>query len=308
MHLIHNLRMDLRRFDLNLLRVFDVVVSERSVSRAAAQLMLTQPAVSHALSRLRAACNDPILERRGRSMVPTPRAVALHPEVRALLARAQRVFSLSGEFDPAHSTRSFQIGCSDYAAQTLMPRALRAIRREAPDVKLFLVHAGRSDALDLLRAGTLDVALGVFNAADDALQVRTVLEEPYVCAMAKKHPLACGRLTLERYLQAEHVQVLVQPGISGVIEHTLARQGVERRIRLVTAHFSTALSMVTQSDLLLTAPRGLLRSPQAGGLRQVPVPFAVDPFRHQIALTKRSLVDPGITWLVTVIAHARMQR
>lgn len=101
--------MDFRRLDLNLLVVFDAVLSERSVSRAAERLSLTQPAVSHALARLRAACGDPIVVRQGHGMVPTPRAMALHAEVRALLARAQRVFSLSSAFDPGQSQRQFHI-------------------------------------------------------------------------------------------------------------------------------------------------------------------------------------------------------
>lgn len=302
MHRIDTPGMELRHIDLNLLRVFDAVVSERSVSRAAVQLSLTQPAVSHALARLRIACGDAILERHGRAMVPTAHAAALLPQVRALLAQAQRIFSSTAHFDAAQSQRSFQVGASDYAVQRLLPPVLASVRRTAPGVRLRVLHAGRSDALDLLHAGAIDLALGVFNSADDSLQLRTVLEEPYACAMAAGHPLARGTLTLPRYLQAAHLQVLVQPGRLGAIEQTLARLGVERRVAMTSAHFGPAVALVAATDLLLTAPRGLFGPrPSANGLHMAPPPFALEPYRHQIAASKRAMADPGIAWLYALI-------
>ena len=296
--------MDLRRIDLNLLLVFDAVLAERSVSRAAARLALTQPAVSHALARLRQACGDPIVERRGRTMVPTPRAVTLQPEVRALLTRAERVFTLSGDFDPCQSTRVFQIGSSDLAAQVLLAPVLGVIRSRAPGVRLHLLHAGRNDAIDLIRAGTLDIALGVFHSADETVQIRTVRDSPYVCAMAASHPLAQGELTLARYLSAAHLQVLVQPGTFGVIEQTLARRGAERDIRLTAAHFGAALAMLRSgANLLLTAPADLFPQASCDGLCLRSPPFEVEPYRHQVALSRRASDDPGLAWLVEHIVR-----
>lgn len=302
MHRIDTPLMELRHIDLNLLRVFDAVVSERSVSRAAVQLSLTQPAVSHALARLRTACGDAILERRGRAMVPTAHAAALLPQVRTLLAQAQRIFSSTAQFDAAQSQRSFQIGASDYAVQRLLPAVLASVRRAAPGVRLRVLHAGRSDALDLLHAGAIDLALGVFNSADDTLQLRTVLEEPYACAMAAGHPLARAALTLPRYLQAAHLQVLVQPGRLGAIEQTLARLGVERRVVMTSAHFGAALALAAATDLVLTAPRGLFQpEPSALGLHLAAPPFALEPYRHQLAASKRALSDPGVAWLFALM-------
>ena len=204
--------MDLRRLDLNLLVVFDAVVGERSVSRAADRLALTQPAVSHALARLRQACGDDIVVKRGRAMVPTPKAVALQQEVRAILVRAQRVFAMSSVFDPARSRRHFHVGCSDHAAVTLLEPVLGHLLAAAPHVRLQLMHVGRTHAADMIRAGALDLALGVLNSADDAIAVKTLREVPYVCVARAGHPALRRGLTFERYLAAEHLQVLVQSG------------------------------------------------------------------------------------------------
>ncbi len=298
MHEIHNAAMDLRRLDLNLLVVFDAVMTERSVSRAADRLALTQPAVSHALARLRVACGDDIVVRRGHAMVPTPKAVALQHEVRALLLRAQRVFAMASAFDPAASHRHFQVGCSDHAANAILLPALGPLLGEAPHVRIQLLHVGRTHAADLIRAGTLDFALGVFNSADDTIAVKTLAEVPYVVFMRRGHPLARRPLSLPAYLAAGHLQVLVQPGSFGGVDQTLSRLGHERNIRLVSAHFDVAWRALESTDLLLTAPRDLVGPGQGTALRQCAVPFELDPFRHQIAMSRRAGDDPGIAWLV----------
>jgi DNA-binding transcriptional LysR family regulator len=288
--------MNPHRLDLNLLTVFDAVIAERSVSRAAARLSLTQPAVSHALARLREACGDAIIERYGRGMVPTARALALHGEVRAILARAQRVFTMSGGFDPATSERVFHLGASDYAAQVTLPALVGRLRRHAPGVRISVHHTGRNDGPDLVRSGVLDAAVGVFSPGEEELYTELLREEPYACALSTRHPLARKRaLALEDYARAAHVQVLVQPGVTGIIDETLARLGSPRRIAMVSAHFLVALSLLDGSDLLLTAPRGLFAN--AVGLKLFAPPFAVIPFRTQLVCARRQLADPGLAWL-----------
>jgi len=296
--------MDVRRLDLNLLVVFDAVLNERSVSRAADRLALTQPAVSHALARLRVACGDAIVIRQGKAMVPTPKAMALHPEVRAILTRAQRVFALSSAFDPRQSNRQFHIGCSDHAALAVLQPVIARLLQDAPGIRIQLLHAGRSNAADMIRAGSLDLALGVFNNADDAVLVRTLREVPYVCVMRKTHPLAHARLTLARYASAQHLQVLVQPGSFGTIDQTLARLGHERELRLVASHFGVAMALVASTDLLLTVPADLAASGPGSALCTRALPFALEPFRHQVALSRRAHEDAGIAWLMAQISAA----
>jgi DNA-binding transcriptional LysR family regulator len=298
---MHNEFMDLRRLDLNLLVVFDAVLSERSVSRAADRLALTQPAVSHALTRLRQACGDQIVVRRGHAMVPTPKAVALQQEVRAILVRAQRVFAMSSAFDPARSRRHYQIGCSDHAAVAILEPVLGRILAQAPFVRIQLTHVGRTHAADMIRSGALDLALGVLNSADDAIAVKTLREVPYVCVARAGHPAFKRRLTLDRYLAAEHLQVLVQPGSFGVIDQTLSRLGQERNIRLVAAHFEAALRLLPSTDLILTVPKDLVARQEARWSLQA-VPFALEPFRHQIAMGRSFADDPGTSWLIDMLS------
>ena len=120
--------------------------------------------------------------------------------------------------------------------------------------------------------------------------------------MAAGHPLARAALTLPLFLQAAHLQVLVQPGRLGAIEQTLARLGVERRVAMTSAHFGPAVALAAATDLLLTAPRGLFGpQPAANGLHLAPPPFALEPYRHQIAASKRALADPGVAWLYALI-------
>lgn len=293
--------MDLRRLDLNLLVVLDAVLSERSVSRAADRLALTQPAVSHALARLRQVCGDEIVMRQGRTMVPTPKAVALQDEVRAILVRAQRVFAMSSLFDPTQSRRHFQIGCSDHAAVAVLEPVLSRILAEAPQMRLQLSHVGRTHAADMIRSGALDLALGVLNSADDAIAVRTLKEVPYVCVARAFHPAFNPRLTLDSYLAGEHLQVLVQSGSFGAIDQTIGRLGHERNIRLVAAHFDTAMRLLLTTDLLLTVPRDLVTRYEGSGLCIGEVPFALEPFRHQLAMSRSATDDPGTSWLVDVL-------
>lgn len=301
MNEMHNSVMDLRRLDLNLLVVFDAVVGERSVSRAADRLALTQPAVSHALARLRQACGDDIVVKQGRTMVPTPKAVALQQEVRAILVRAQRVFAMSSVFDPARSRRHFHVGCSDHAAITVLEPVLGQLLVAAPHVRIQLMHVGRTHAADMIRSGALDLALGVLNSADDAIAVRTLREVPYVCVARTGHPAFRRGLTLERYLAAEHLQVLVQSGSFGAIDQTVGHLGHERNIRLVAAHFEAAMRLLPSTDLLLTVPRDIVDRHADKGLSTRNVPFALEPFRHQIAMSRSAVDDPGTAWLIEAL-------
>jgi DNA-binding transcriptional LysR family regulator len=240
-------------------------------------------------------------------MVPTARALALHGEVRAILARAQRVFTMSGGFDPASSERVFHLGASDYAAQIILPALVGRLRKSAPGTRITMHHTGRNDGPDLVCSGVLDAAIGVFSPAEEQLHSELLREEPYACAMSIAHPLARKRrLSLEDYAQASHVQVLVQPGVTGIIEETLARLGRPRRIAVVSAHFLVAVSLLEGADLLLTAPRGLFAG--ARGIKLFAPPFAVIPFRTQLVCARRQLADPGLAWLRAQLAAPAPRR
>ncbi|MDW5444514.1 LysR family transcriptional regulator [Polaromonas sp. SM01] len=287
--------MDLRRIDLNLLVVFEALVSEGSVSSAARRLHLSQSAMSHALSRLRDAFGDPILVRHGRGMEATPQALAALPEVRSLLVQVGRLFAHGGRFDPATADRSVHIGASDHAAALVLPALIASIRREAPGIRLRLRHAGRVDAPQMLRSGQLDLALGVLNNLTADLATQPLISEPYMCAVAEE---TATKLPLSRgdYLEAEHINVLVQGDTLGLIDEALARQGLARRIALTVPHFSTALALLPGTPLVYTGPASLFtRTPQ--GLRLFKPPVDLPEFPTQLAWSVRNQNDEGLQWL-----------
>lgn len=289
--------MNLRRIDLNLLVVFEALVSEANVSRAARRLHLSQSALSHALSRLREAFGDPILERQGRVMMPTPRALAALPEVRSLLSQVGRLFAHGGRFNPATAERTFHVGASDYAAATVLPRLLPHIHAQAPSLRLRVHHAGRVNAPALLRSGELDLALGVFNHLTDDLVTQPVYAEPYLCAVDAQTGTA-GPLSRQDYLNGEHINVLVQGDTLGVVDEALARQGLTRRISLTVPHFSTALALLSGTQLIYTGPAGLFRPVSLkSSLRTFPAPFELPPFPTLAAWSVRNQNDEGLRWL-----------
>jgi len=295
--------MDLRRIDLNLLVVFEALVSEANVSRAARRLHLSQSALSHALSRLREAFGDPILERQGRVMVATPRALVALPEVRSLLSQVGRLFAHGGRFEPATAERTFHVGASDYAAASVLPTLLARIREEAPGLRLRVHHAGRVNAPAMLRSGELDLALGVFNHLTDDLVTQPVHEEPYLCAVDAKTGVRVP-LSKQGYLDGEHINVLVQGDTLGVIDEALARQGLTRRITLTVPHFSTALALLRGTPLIYTGPAGLF-SPTSikRALHIFKPPFELPNFPTQVAWSVRNQNDEGLRWLSR---HLRM--
>lgn len=287
--------MDLSRIDLNLLVVYEAVVSEGSVSRAARRLHLSQSALSHSLARLRDAFGDPVLVRHGRAMEVTPRALAALPEVRSLLVQVGRLFAHGGQFDPATADRSIHIGASDHASALVLPALVARIRTEAPGIRLRVHHAGRFDAPDMLRSGRLDLALGVFNNLTADLASQPLLSEPYMCAVSRSGG-ASVPLTQKAYLEAEHINVLVQGDTLGLIDEALARQGLARRIALTVPHFSTALALLADAPLVYTGPAGLFKG-HPKSLRVFKPPIALPEFRTQLAWSQRNENDEGLKWL-----------
>lgn len=296
--------MNPRRLDLNLLVVFDAVVAEASVSRAASRLHLTQSALSHALGRLREAFGDPILVRQGRVMQATPRALAALPEVRSILSQAGRLFAEGGRFDPATLERSVHVGSSDYACVEVLSKVMPGVCRDAPGLRWMVRHAGRVDAPALLRAGSIDLALGVFGGLTPDLATEPLVEEPYLCA-AWRGAWPTRTLTEAAYLEATHLNVLVAGDTLGLIDEALARRGVTRRIGATLAHFGAAVAMLSGGPMLLTAPAGLLRrAARLHDLRVMRVPVDLPPFRTQLAWARRRDDDECLTWLRQRIVSA----
>ena len=205
-----------RSLDLNLLRVFDEIMAERNLTRAAAKLAITQPAVSNALRRLREVLGDDLVVRSGQGVEPTPRALALWPPVRQALAQLQQSLA-PGAFDPASANSTFVLALADATGATLIPPLVEIVEREAPGVSLRVVPLTTRDPRGLLDDGSTDMAVGYFPAvmADLTARAQTdsvvayeslrLYDGEYVCVMRQDHPLAAEPLTLDQYCAARHL-------------------------------------------------------------------------------------------------------
>lgn len=305
----------LRNLDLNLLKVFDVVMSERSLTRAAEQLALTQPAVSNALRRLREALGDELLVRKGRTLEPTPRAETLWPAVRGCLQQLQASLA-PPSFDPASATTTFVLTMADATAAEMMPGLLDIITVQAPLVSLRVVPLTTRDPRQLLEDGHADLAVGHFPAVLADLTARNqagdtagflhhrLFSGDYVCVMRKGHPLAREPLTLQRFCAARHMLVSFSGRPYGFIDEALAALGQRRLVVLTVNQFFTAGKVVAQSDVLTVLPRhfvGVTGFAQDLVLRELP--FAVPPIQVDTLWHLRNDGDRAHTWLRGQIAH-----
>lgn len=255
-----------RTLDLNLLRVFDEVMTERSLTRAARKLSITQPAVSNALRRFREAMGDELIKRNGQEMVPTPRALALWPAVREALRQLQEVMTPS-QFVPGEATTTFVLAMADATAAEFMPGLIEVMDRDAPGVSIRVVPLTTRDPRQLLDTEAVDLAVGYFPAAFTDLTARAQAGEvvafahqrlysgEYVCVMRRDHPLAHEPLTLDLYCAARHLLVSFSGRPFGFIDESLALLGRERRIVLTVNQFFTAGKVVAHSNLLTILPR-----------------------------------------------------
>jgi DNA-binding transcriptional LysR family regulator len=256
----------LRTLDLNLLKVFDAVMSERSLTRAAQQLSLTQPAVSNALRRLREALGDELLVRKGRNLEPTARGQELWQAVRDTLKRLQAALAPS-VFEPANATTTYVLTMADATAAELMPPLVALITEHAPGVSLRVVPLTTRDPRRLLDEGQADLAIGNFPAAMSDLTARAqageavlylhhrLFQSDYVCVMRKGHPMALGPFTLDRFCAARHMLVSFSGRAFGFIDEALASMGRNRHVVLTVNQFFTAGKVVANSDLLTVLPR-----------------------------------------------------
>lgn len=302
--------LNFRTLDLNLLRVFDTVMAEGNLTRSAAVLAMTQPAVSHALRRLHNAVGEALFVRSPHGMTPTPRAVALWPQVRAALGGLQQALAPQ-HFDPQHDAISFRLAMVDTTAVLLMPGLVRAIEEQHALVNLRVLPLATRDPRPLLDKGDADLAVGHFPdavAAIDAAGCASTLcrlrlyDTRYVCVMRADHPLAQAPLTLEAYCAAHHLLVSFSGRAHGFIDQALAQLGRRRRIVLTVNQFFVAGEVVSSSDLLTILPLSFLAATgnrHALAVRELP--FAVQRVHVDMLWHLRQSTHPAHGWLRELI-------
>lgn len=296
----------LANIDLNLLTVFDALMVEKNVTRAAARLGLTQPAVSHALSRLRSIFGDALFVRSPKGMIPTPFAGQMAVSVRPMLEQVESLLRREKHFDPAVSDRCFSIGMSDYALAVLLPSAMAHITAVAPKVRLTVKNTSHNTGYAMLDDEAVELIAGNFPAAPGHLRLQTLFREDFVCAGRKGHPGLAGKLTLKKYLALSHLQVSTAGNPFGYVDVILDRLQVKRDVKVTVGHFLAAPLLLRDSDLIATEPRRLFVAAALDSrLAYVKAPFAIPDFEVAIAWHARHDDDPGHAWLRSVFEQGK---
>ena len=298
--------------DLEQLRVFDHLHRERHLTRAARQLGLSQPAVSRALARLRELLGDPLFVRAPRGMIATPRAEAIAPEVRELLARASALVR-PVELDPRTLERDFAIGSTDFLEAVILPRLAARLAELAPCVSITSRPQG-ADQVDALASGRLDLVVGVRPTLPSELTTSLLFEDGFVCAVRRDHPRVGRTLSLARFTELSHVLISPRGEPGSPVDTALAARGLSRRIAVRTHTFLAAPQLVAGSDLVLTGPsRVLLPMAEPLALRILRPPLELPGFSVHAAWHPRMQHDAAHAWLRGVLrevvaAPARARR
>jgi DNA-binding transcriptional LysR family regulator len=295
--------MNVHAIDLNLLRVFDAVLRDRSVTAAARHLGLTQPAVSNALARLRARFDDALFVRTPGGMDATPFARELAEPVRQALALLESALSHGPGFDPATSTRVFRFYMSDLGQIEFLPPLVERVQSVAPGVRLEAVTLEVEDIGDALAAGALDLAVGFLPGLGPPVRRQPLFRDPYVCLMRADHPAARARLTKKAFLEQSHALVSYKGG-HRVIEEALERAGLARKVALRVPHFTVVPMVLERSNLMFVLPSRVARVyEQRGRVKSMPMPVAIPPADVAAHWHERFERDPGNRWLREVIGE-----
>ncbi|AZR40021.1 LysR family transcriptional regulator [Marinobacter salarius] len=250
--------MALNRLDLNLLHVFDTIYREGSLTRAARALHLTQPAVSHSLSRLREHFDDPLFSRQGNQMVPTPLARRFLESMRPGLTQIQSAVNQFHAFDPANQRKTYSLALRDILESTFLPKLMGRLE-SYPELEIISQRVPRRDMETQLAAGKLDFAVDVLLPVSNQTGHELLRHDRLVVLARKGHPFTGGGLTLDKYLEAKHVLVSSRSEGPGIEDFELSRFGVQRNIRLRCQHYYAACRVAEGTDLLLTMPENYAR-------------------------------------------------
>lgn len=295
--------MQLKDIDLNLAVVLQTLLDERSVSRAARRLGLSQSATSHALARLRELLKDPLFVRTSRGLAPTARAEAMAGTLASALACLEASLFSQQEFDPMRARRTFHVGTSDYVEHVIMAPLLGHLASAAPNIDVW-ARPSPEDAATALAQGQLDILFGTMRSNDrfEGLYQTELWSDRLVCAVRRGHPLMQGKLTLKRFAEAQHA--LIAPGgyPRGIVDDALERRGHSRRIAFMTPNFLVAPQIVSETDLVITlAERVATTFARTLPLVLFEPPLALASFRIDMFWHERRHADPAHRFLREVI-------
>jgi DNA-binding transcriptional LysR family regulator len=292
---------------LPLLPVFEVLVAERSVSRAAERLHVSQPAISRALGKLRAHFGDPLFIRTAKGMEPTPRALEIADGVTPALQQLRDATVPRSSLNHRTTKRTLRISMSDYESLVLLPKVFGRIADEAPGLKLAVVRTVTERARKALSSGEIDLFVGQQRAGTSPFFSQELFAEPFACLVRHDHPFACRAPTLGRYCAARHI--LIFPGgtgeMRGMVDRALQKMDRTRSVVLSLPHFLAAPHIMKAGDAVLTLPLGaaliyekLLR------LKRFHPPLRIERYSVAMLWHQRQHADPVAQWLRSAIADS----
>ena len=267
--------MKIKDTDLNLFIAFDVIYTEKNLTKSGQVLGITQPAVSNALARLRDLFNDELFIRTSRGMIPTPVANQLIGDIRNALSLIQNTISVSEKFDPSTANMTFKISIGDTSEYRLLPLLIKELAEIAPRVKVETYLTPRKDAPRELASGAIDFSIDPPLQSDQHLKHEKIYQEDYVMIVRKDHPiLDKEKITIEDYLDLSHIHISNRKTGMGHVDMTLYKLGLTRDIYLRAQHFLVAPYIVEQSDMAITTTKGFAVD---RNLAWRELPFDIDP-------------------------------
>jgi DNA-binding transcriptional LysR family regulator len=292
---------DIKRFDLNLLRALDALLTESHVSAAARRLNLSQPATSAALTRLRGALDDPILIRDGQRMLLTPLAEWIRPKVRSLLQEIELTLSEPAKFSATTSKRCFRILANDYAITVVLSPLLELLQRHAPNLTMEVLPL-EDHFSERLAEGDYDLAVRDRWSLGAARHLERLFKEDFVCIARKDHPRLSKKPTLGEFLAEGHVLISPQGRVPGAVDAPLKRLKQKRRVAVTLPHFLAGPAIVARTDFVMTIAGRIARKySELYSLRVFSPPLRVPGFEVAMAWPTRGEADPAIHWLRTQI-------
>jgi DNA-binding transcriptional LysR family regulator len=294
--------MNLRALDLNLLVVFDAVMEERSVTKAAARLHMAQPALSHALGRLRQALGDELFIRTPEGMAPTPKAESLGDGVRAALNDLRMALDSAEPFSPATAERHFTIAVNNHAALVLAAPLAAEVAAEAPGVLLDFRPSGTLDLADGLDRGELDLAIGETAAPAGRFADLRLLDDRFAVLMRREHAAAApGALTTETLAALPHLVITSTREVVAFVDEVLAREGLSRRVGLHAPLLATPAALLQSDMIAVMSERAAREFARVAPLAVIPLPFPSPPLTTAMLWHRQLTAAPSHRWLRTLV-------
>lgn len=298
-------------FDLNLMRVFLAIWDLRSLTAAGDRLGLTQPAISHALRRLRVRFDDPLFVRATNRMLPTEAAVRLHEPLDQAFGIINRALQERAAFDPRTTQRVFRVAMTDVSEVFYLPRLLAKLVRVAPSVRVDVVPLAIDAIMGAMRAGEVDLAIGYLKQVDREWVSYPLIEDKFICMVRSGHPIGRTKLTKSNFSSLGYIHAGTSAVGHQMVEQWLAEAGIQRQIVLRLGHFTVAPDIVRNTNLAVIFPESVARqitSPKA--FRLLPLPFDLPLVEVKVHTHSRFASDTGIAWLRDLIiescaAHGR---